>query len=342
MLDRAGCKRWKEGWKVFGVRKSKHNAAQTKLIQRRETVRGLFSWEPRRWRAGWDLKGWPNGKMLVASWKRQVGVLHCGWRAAVMPSDMQLLRMTHSCWAPISNSPRQKRPLSYQSSQHLNSRAKEKQFALKHITTGSDMHWNSGEKRFDFEHDVWPCIVSVSTAEAHASLCAGDLQRENPQKMLWALPAYTKCPIKVSCYYLISFNCIISTYPNFLSLHSRLYLNTILQKSKLRFRAPKSCLTERLNFSIRLPSTCSIFWSPLNVMISAAPSQMPFWSNWCVYLFIPPANIYWGPTVCRVWSVREFPTPSPLDSWAPREEISEWEGNSPHGLPILCHVIAGY
>ena len=61
--------------------------------------------------------------------------------------------------------------------------------------------------------------------------------------MLWALPAYTKRPVKVSCYYVISFNCIISTYPSFASLHSRLYFNTILQKSKLRFRAPKSCLT---------------------------------------------------------------------------------------------------
>lgn len=117
--------------------------------------------------------------------------------------------------------------------------------------------------------------------------------------------------------------------------------HSILQTSRLRFRAPKSCLMERLAFSTRLPNTCSIFWPPFNGTISAAPSQAPFWRNWCLYLLIPPADIYWRPTVCQVWSLREFSAPSSSEGWAPWEEIAEWEKITPNGFLILwCHAMS--
>lgn len=173
------------------------------------------------------------------------------------------------------------------------------------------------------------------------SSCAVRIKWENSHKMFRSLPVYNKCPVKVNCYYFISFNCITSTHPNFASQHSCWCFHSILHTSRLRFRAPKSCLMERLAFSTRLPNTCSIFWPSFNDTISAAPSQAPFWRNWCLYLLIPPADIYWRPTVRQVWSLREFPAPSSSEGWAPWEEIPEWEKIAPNGFLILwCHALS--
>lgn len=49
-------------------------------------------------------------------------------------------------------------------------------------------------------------------------------------------------PIKVNCY-LTSFNCIISTYPNFASLPSYWYFHTIFQTSRLRIRGTNKSLS---------------------------------------------------------------------------------------------------
>ena len=118
-----------------------------------------------------------------------------------------------------SSSP--KRPLPYW--QHLNSSVKEKQFALKHIATWS--YW----AEILVKNALTLCMLSNLVE----SICT--CQAENPHKMFRALPAYAKHPIKVSCRYLISFNCNIATYPNFASLHSCSYFHTILQTSRLKW-----------------------------------------------------------------------------------------------------------
>ena len=148
-----------------------------------------------------------------------------------------------------SSSP--KRPLPYW--QRLNSRVKEKWFALKHTATQSD----------------WAAILVKNALTLRMlsnlveSVCT--CQAENPHKMFPALPACAKHPIKVSCRYLISFSCNIATYPNFASLHSCSYFHTILQTSRLKWTQKN---TQKLFdgevgfFSTKLPSTCLIFRSP--------------------------------------------------------------------------------
>lgn len=227
-----------------------------------------------------------------------------------------------------SSSP--KRPLPYW--QHLNSSIKEKQFALTHRATWS--YW----AEILVKNALTLCVLSNLVE----SVCT--CQAENPHKMFRALPAYAKHPIKVSCHYLISFNCNIATYPNFASLHSCSYFHTILQTSRLKWtqKSTQKLFDEEVGFffSTKLPSTCLIFWSPFNDMIPAAPSQMPLRSNWWVYLFIPPANIYRGPAVCQVWSLRVFLAPCPPEH---HKKKSQSEGGPPHtGPPISCHVVAGY
>lgn len=129
-----------------------------------------------------------------------------------------------------------------------------------------------------------------------------------------------------------------STYPITVSLQSCWYFRTILQTGRLRFRAPKGCLRGRLDFSTRLLSTCSISWPPppFNDVISAAPAQMPFLSNWCFYLFFQ--QIF---TEGQVWILRELFAPSPSQSRAPWEEIqNEWGlPLTPHSVPRHCWLL---
>lgn len=114
-LGQGRCKMWKERCGPGKACTMQHRWTHT----RRDTVSGLYSWEPRGGELAGTFKGWRDGKVLVASVK---GKVRAFWTMChVLPVMCRSCRWPIPRSAPISNSLCQKGPWPYSSSLHLNS-----------------------------------------------------------------------------------------------------------------------------------------------------------------------------------------------------------------------------
>lgn len=105
------------------------------------------------WRAGWHLKGWLDGKMLVASVENERLAF---WTMCCQPADDPFPMS-----APISNSLCQKGPWPYSSSPHLNSTQTGSEIWVQILVKNSltlSMFANPAESQFAQQKSAPHCV----------------------------------------------------------------------------------------------------------------------------------------------------------------------------------------
>lgn len=158
--------------------------------------------------------------------------------------------------------------------------------------------------------------------------------------MFRALPAYAKHPIKVSCRYLISFNCNITTYPNFASLHSCSYFHTILQTSRLKWtqKSTQKLFDEEVGFFFQPSCQAPAWFSDHHLMTWSQlppPKCLSEVIDEFIYLFLQQLFS----RACCVPGLEPESVPCSLSTWAPQEEIPKWGGPPHTALPSLARLL---